>query len=180
MKYRLSQQPIFVTLDAEDVQQTLDFIKRMREDKVAHNVVDKMFDINNTSEGINIIGHLGEMAVGKVLDIPVDMEVRTGGDDGHDMHYLGNTVQVKTSTLKSLIFNAPHLFKSDLAVLVQFIGADKRKAEEDPRFIIWGWMSREDFLAKHYLHNYGYGDRLVVDFEHLLPLDMVEEKVSVK
>lgn len=179
MKYRLSQQPIFVTLEDHEVQQTLDFIKRMREDKVAHDVVDKMFDINNTSEGINIIGHLGEMAVGKVLNIPVDMEVRTGGDDGNDMEYLGNTVQVKTSTLKALIFNAPHLFKSDMAILVQFIGEDKRQAEKDPRFVIWGWMSREDFMEKHYAHNYGYGERMVVDSEYMLPLDMVEAKEAV-
>jgi hypothetical protein len=176
MKYRLSQQPIFVTLEPEEVQVTLDFIKRMREDKVAHDVADKMFDINNTSEGINIIGHLGEMAVGKVLQVPVDTEVRTGGDDGNDLHYLGNTIQVKTSTLKSLIFNHPRLFKSDLAVLVQFIGADKRKAEDDPRFVIWGWMERKEFLDKHYTRNFGYGNRLVVDAENLLPLDMIEEK----
>jgi hypothetical protein len=177
--YRLSQQPLLVTLDDAEVQQTLEFIARMREDKVAHNVVDKMFDINNTSEGINIIGHLGEMAVGKVLNIPVDMEVRTGGDDGNDMYYRGNSVQVKTSTLRALIFNAPHLFKSDIAMLVQFIGADKRKAEADPRFAIWGWVSREEFLANHYNQDYGYGNRLVMDAEYLAPLSDIEVKEHV-
>lgn len=179
MKYRLSQQPIYVTLEDHEVQQTLEFVAAMREDKVAHKVRDKMFDRNNTSEGINIIGHLGEMAVGKILNIPIDMEVRTAGDDGNDTEYLGNTVQIKTSTLKSLIFNSAKLFKSDIAILVQFIGADKRQAEKDPRFVIWGWISREEFLETHYTKNYGYGERLVVDSEYLRALDEVEAKENV-
>jgi hypothetical protein len=174
-KYRLSQQPIPVTLTPEEVQQTLDFVEAMRVDKVKHGVVDRMFDTNNTSEGINIIGHLGEMAVGKVLGIPVDMEVRTGGDDGHDMHLGKFSIQVKTSTLDKLIFNAKHLFKSDVAILVQYIGKDRQKAAEDPRFVIWGWIEREVFLKEYYPVDYGHGTRLVYDAIYLHTLDDLVE-----
>lgn len=168
-----------VTLTPEEVQLTLDFVERMREDKVKHRVVDKMFDRNNTSEGINIIGHLGEMAVGKLLDVPVDMEVRTGGDDGNDLHLNGTSIQVKTSELRSLIFNAPHLFKSDVAVLAQFIGKDKRESWKDPRFIIWGWTTREFFLDNYYKHNFGYGERLVLDATELQPIDVLIESTTL-
>jgi hypothetical protein len=168
-----------VTLTAEEVQLTLDFVARMREDKVAHRVVDRMFDRNNTSEGINIIGHLGEMAVGKLLGIPVDMEVRTGGDDGNDLFYGDTSIQVKTSELRSLIFNAEHLFKSDVAVLAQFIGKNKRESWKDPRFIIWGWVTKDYFLSNYYKHDFGYGTRLVLDASDLSPIDsFIKEPVG--
>jgi hypothetical protein len=171
--------PVLVTLTPEEVEQSLDFIKRMREDKVKHNVTDKMFDRNNTSEGINIIGHLGEMAVGRLLNTAVDMEVRTGGDDGNDLTHQGKTVQVKTSTLKSLIFNAAHLFKSDIAILVQFIGKDKTESWKDPRFLVWGWISRKEFMANHYTHDFGYGERLVLDFNNLTNIQSLMEETHV-
>jgi len=175
-KYRLSQQPLPVTLTPEEVQLTLDFVARMREDKVANNVTDRMFDVNNTSEGINIIGHLGEMAVGKVLNLPVDMEVRTHGDDGNDLMLNKTGIQVKTSELQKLIFNAPRLFKSEIAILVQFIGADKKNAKDDPRFLIWGWTERKEFMQQYYTQNFGYGERLVLDAPYLHPLDSLLEE----
>lgn len=170
-----SSQLTVVTLTDEEVAQTLDFIKRMRKDKDQFNVTDRMFDRNNTSEGINILGHLGEMVVGRLLGVPVDMEVRTHGDDGHDLYLGSTTIQVKTSTLKSLIFNAPGLFKSDVAVLVQFIGKDKKESWKDPRFIVHGWVDRETFMENHYLHDYGYGTRLVLDSELLQTLDTLKD-----
>lgn len=174
-KYRLSQQPLPVVLDDAEVQQTLDFVEAMRVDKVAHSVVDRMFDQKNTSEGINIIGHLGEQAVGKVLGLPVDTEIRTGGDAGYDMTITGKTAQIKTSTLPRLIFNAKHLFSAEIAVLVQFTGKNRREADKDPQFTIWGWVEREEFLKNYYNEDFGYGLRLVMDAPYLHPLDSLFE-----
>lgn len=176
--YRLTQQPIAVTLSDEEVQQTLDFIEALRKDKEQHGVTDRMFDKNNTSEGINIIGHLGEQAVGKVLGLPVDTTVLTGGDVGHDMYIGSTSIQVKTSELTKLIFNAKHLFKSDVAVLAQFVGKDKRKAQEDPRFLIWGWIERKEFMRDYYTHDFGYGMRLIVDAEYMHTLDSLVEEAQ--
>jgi hypothetical protein len=162
---------IEVTVSPERVEETLEFVKAMREAKQAHNVTDRMFDKNNTSEGINVIGHLGEQAVGQALGFPVDTTVLIGGDDGSDMKVGNSTIQIKTSQLKSLIFNAKWLFKSDIAIMVQYIGADKTKSEEDPRFILWGYIDKETFLAKHYKKNYGYGERLVMDVDQLKPIE---------
>lgn len=173
--YKLSRQPLLVTLSDQEVAKTLEFVAEMREDKVKHNVKDRMFDIKNTSEGINIIGHLGEQAVAKVLGIPVDTTVLTGGDAGHDLTLNGTTIQVKTSILPKLIFNAKHLFKSDVAVLVQYIGADNRTAHEDPRFQIWGWVDQEEFFKSYYNEDFGYGRRLVFDAVCLHSLDSLTE-----
>lgn len=173
------KKPVPVTLDSDEVAQTLDFISRMRVDKVAHHVQDKMFDINNTSEGINIIGHLGEMAVGKVLGLSVDMEVRTGGDDGHDMRLGSTTIQVKTSTLPKLIFNASHLFVSEVAILAQFVGEDKTKSHEDPKFLLHGWITRKSFMKYFYRYDFGYGERLIVDAPLLDPLSELLEEYAI-
>lgn len=162
---------IELTVSEERVQETLAFIKAMREAKEKHNVTDRMFDKNNTSEGINIIGHLGEQAVGQALGFPVDTTVMVGGDDGSDMTVSGKTIQVKTSQLTSLIFNAPWLFKTDIAIMVQFVGQDKTRSWEDPQFKIWGYIDRETFLANHYKKNYGYGERLVMDAKDLIPIE---------
>lgn len=174
-KYRLSQQPIAVELTAQQVQETLDFVAKMRDDKEGNKVRDMMFDKDNTSEGINIIGHLGEQAVAEVLGLTTDTTVRTHGDDGHDLHYNAASIQVKTSTLQQLLFNAAPLFKSDVAILAQFIGADKQHAEDDPRFRIWGYIERKEFMQKYYKIDHGYGVRLALDAGQLHPLEFLVE-----
>lgn len=167
---------IEVTVSPERVEQTLKFVKDMRIAKQQHNVTDRMFDRNNTSEGINVIGHLGEQAIGQALGYAVDTTVMVGGDDGSDMEHNGTTIQVKTSQLKSLIFNAARLFKSDIAILVQYVGNDKTKSEQDPRFKIWGYIDKETFLSNHYKKDYGYGERLVMDVQDLHPIEELIEK----
>ena len=177
-KYRLGQQPLAVELDRAEVDETLAFVEAMRVDKVDNQVKDMMFDQKNTSEGINIIGHLGEQAVGKVLDIPVDTEVRTHGDEGWDLEYKGLRIQVKTSTLPKLIFNAPRLFSADIAILAQYVGEDRKNAQETPQFRIWGWVTKDEFLKNYYSENFGYGDRLVLDAHSLHSLDCLDDEVG--
>ena len=177
-RYRLAQQPIMVTVDQERVQETLEFVERMREDKVAHNVTDRMFDITNTSEGINVLGHLGEQAVAQILGINTDTTIRTHGDDGWDLEYHNIQLQVKTSNTPKLIFNAPHLFSAEAGILAQFVGEDKRTAELDPSFVVWGWITHKEFMQRHYVKNFGYGDRWVVDSGYLHALDSILEEVN--
>jgi hypothetical protein len=87
----------------------------------------------------------------------------------------GMTVQVKTSVMPMLVFNAERLFSSDVAILVQYVGEDRQKAAKDPRFRIWGWVGRKEFLASYYTRNFGYGTRLVMDSSSLHPLDSLIE-----
>lgn len=179
--YRLTQQPIEVELTTDEVQRSLDFVENMRQDKTRHNVTDRMFDLKNTSEGINVIGHLGESAVAKVLGLTPDTSVLTGGDDGNDLILGNTTIQVKTSVLPSLIFNSAHLFKSDVAILTQFVGENKRESHKDPRFHVWGWIEQEVFLQDYYLRNYGYGTRLVLEAVKLHTLDsLVEDALNIE
>lgn len=179
--YRLSKQPIDVELTPEEVQRTLTFVDTLRENKSRHNVTDRMFDRKNTSEGIDIIGYLGETSVAKVLGLDIDTAIFTWGDTGNDLVLGETTIQVKTSILPSLIFNAANLFKSDIAILTQFVGKDKARSQDDPRFVVWGWVERDVFLKNHYTRDYGYGTRLVMDAVKLHSLDsLVEEALNVE
>lgn len=175
---KLSMQPIQITVEEDRVQQTLDFVAKMQHDKFAKGVTDRIFDVDNTSDGIHVVGHLGEQAVAQLLDLDIDTTVLTSGDVGHDLVWGGTTIQVKTSELRKLIFNAKHLFSADVAILAQFIGENKAESQNDPQFRIWGWISRKEFIDNYYAVNFGYGTRLVVDGESLHTLDSLAEEVA--
>jgi len=167
---------IDIELTEDEIMDALRFVHRVRENKKQYEVVDKKFDKNNSSYSVNLMGQLGEVACGKGLGLEVDRSISPSGDNGHDLSTsLGKNIQVKTSTLDKLIFNAPELFVSDYAVLVQFFG-DKQIPHVDSKFTIVGWVTRELFLANHYKHDYGYGIRLVMDANQLLPMeDLINE-----
>lgn len=173
----LIKNPIEVTLTEEEVTEGLDFVRKVRENKEKHGVRDMMFDLNNTSEGINTIGHLGEVAAAKLLGLEVNRDIYVHGDGGLDLELDGTTIQVKTSKLPKMIFNHHLGFSTDIAVLAQYIGEDNRHAEADPRFLIWGWINKEDFMEKQYPYDFGYGTRLVVESIQLNP---IESLVKVK
>jgi hypothetical protein len=160
-----------ITLTEDEMRPALEFIDSMRTNKENNNVPDRMFDKNNTSKGIDIVGKLGEVAASKVLNLPVDYEIKTRGDKGLDFNLNGITIQVKTSTYESLIFNSLSQFKADVAMLVQFMGENKQEAEKDPRFRVYGWIDKPSFIKLHYHKNYGYGERSVVDINVLNPIE---------
>jgi hypothetical protein len=166
-----------IELTIDEIMDALRFVHLVRENKKQYEVTDKKFDRNNSSYSVNLMGQLGEMACGKGLGLQVDRTVTPSGDNGHDLSTaLGKNIQVKTSTLPQLIFNAPELFVSDYAVLVQFFG-DKQLPHVDSKFTILGWTTRELFLANHYKHDYGYGIRLVMDASQLQPIEVLINEI---
>jgi hypothetical protein len=167
-----------IELTEDEIMDSLRFVHRVRENKKQYEVTDKKFDKNNSSYSVNLMGRLGEVACGKVLGLQVDETITPSGDNGHDLiTAMGKNIQVKTSTLSQLIFNAPELFVSDVAVLVRFYG-DKQLPHVDSKFEVLGWITRESFLANHYLHDYGYGTRLVMDANQLKPMEELINEIS--
>jgi hypothetical protein len=157
---------MIVQLTDEQIHQAIQFIDEMRSDKIEKSVIDKKFDQKNTSYAVNLMGYLGEVAVASVLNVDTDNTVRTAGDSGYDLVFNNKTIQVKTSTLPSLIFNALELFTADVAVLVQLIG-DRQNPHIDSQFAILGWISKEEFNKNYYTKDYGYGIRFVIDADKL-------------
>lgn len=162
---------IEVPLTEDELMDSLRFVHRVREKKRQHDVVDKKFDRNNSSYSVNLMGRLGEVVVAKTLRIKTDDSVTAGGDVGHDLvSNLGNTIAVKTSTLDTLIFNKIEDFSASFAILVKFVG-DKQIPQDGGKFYVIGWISRQEFIDKHYMRDYGYGARLVMDGDQLYPIE---------
>jgi hypothetical protein len=155
-----------VYLSDTEIQDALNFVDAMRQDKKEYNVTDKKFDANNTSWAVNLMGHLGEKAVAKVYNVSVDDRVLTGGDEGHDLVINGKTIQVKTTVTRQLIFNSKELFTADYAILVTLVG-DRTQPHIDSHFIVWGDISRDRFLEVCYEKDYGYGVRYVCNTNDL-------------
>jgi hypothetical protein len=153
-------------LTEEEINKAIAFVDAMRKDKIDYNVVDRKFDAKNTSYAVNLMGHLGEVAVAKFFNAPLDDEVKTGGDEGWDTIINGKRIQVKTSTLPKLIFNSLDLFVADYAILVQLIG-ERNTPHINSSFVIHGCISRDKFKEIYYEKDYGYGVRCVVDSDKL-------------
>jgi len=138
--------------------------------KATHDIRDKKFDRTNTSQGVSLIGIMGEIAGCRALDTQPNLEVMIGGDDGFDCVAYGLTWQIKTSSLRALIFNTADDFTADAALLVRHL-ADKHDVPDDPHFHIIGGISRNRFLRECGEHDYGYGMRLVMAADSVTPLE---------
>jgi hypothetical protein len=167
-----------VTLTENDIVNSLIFVHKLRENKKHFNVVDRKFDDNNSSYSVNLMGRLGEVAAAISLGLKTDDTIIPSGDNGNDLVTpSGKTIQVKTSSVPKLIFNSAELFVSDVAVLVLFVG-DKRLPHVDSEFNVMGYVDHDSFIANHYLHDYGYGTRLVMDADQLQPIEGLANEIS--
>jgi len=138
--------------------------------KQAHDIRDKKFDRTNSSQGVSLIGIMGEIAGCRALNTEPNLAVMIGGDDGTDCDAYGLSWQIKTSSLRALIFNAEQDFVADAALLVRHL-ADKYSVADNPTFEIIGGVSRKRFMREHFEHDYGYGARLVMNANDLTALD---------
>jgi hypothetical protein len=157
------------TLTDQEIWAANDWVERKLRVKETHDIRDKKFDRNNTSQGVSLIGIMGEIAGCRALRTEPNLEVMIGGDDGRDCKAFGLSWQIKTSGLRALIFNSADDFVADAALLVRHL-ADKHSVADDPTFEIMGGVSRKRFLRTHFLHDYGYGERLVMNADDLTPL----------
>ena len=157
------------TLTTSEVAAAHDWVARKLWVKDEYAVRDKKFDRTNSSHGVSLIGIMGEIAGCRALRTEPNLEVWIGGDDGRDCQAFGLSWQIKTSSLRALILNSADDFVADAALLVRHL-AGKHEVADDPTFEIIGGVSRKRFLREHFLHNYGYGERLVMNADALTPL----------
>jgi hypothetical protein len=118
-------------------------------------------DGNRTDYQIDREGVTGEFAVAFALNIPVNTNLR-GPDDGHDFVYKGYTIDVKTTRAKYLLFKSVENFKSDVAILVQYLREDLVD--------IKGVVSKEKFITHHEKKDFGFGEGCALDPSHLTTL----------
>jgi len=159
---------------SHEVDEVLYWAQEIEDVKRTNNVRNKKFDVNNTDVGVHAIGMLGELAAGRVLGAQPDWAIYLSGDDGNDMTAWGLTWQIKTSSMRKLIFNHESDFITDAAVLVHHI-APKQRVFEQPVFDVVGGISRTRFMALCFEHDFGYGVRLVVDGDDLTSMKTIKK-----
>jgi hypothetical protein len=125
---------------------------------------------NNTDYNIFYIGMLGEIAVGRYLNIPVEPEVLKGGDGGIDLYYKGQSIQVKTRTFVKppiyMLYTTKEEMVADWSILCTV---------ESPTSVgIHGFISKTKFVQKAELMNFGYNDCYAVDAAIMASIDKFE------
>lgn len=110
----------------------------------------------------NRLGFMAEFAVCRLFDLqPPRLNIATDG--GVDLWFDDISIDVKFSNTGKLIFDNAKKFQSRIAILATTC--------DDPECIkLMGWMSRKDFVKECVSHDFGYGERLVVDAVQLLPI----------
>jgi hypothetical protein len=163
---------VIISFLPHEVDQVLDWAKEIENIKRTNNVRNKKFDINNSDVGVHAIGMLGELAAGRILGVEPDWEIYLSGDNGNDMSAWGMSWQIKTSSMRKLIFNSMKDFITDGAILVHHL-ASKYEVFDNPTFDVVGAISHTKFVGLCYEHDFGYGSRLVVDADCLTDLLVV-------
>jgi len=157
-----------------EVDEVLYWAQEIDEVKRSNNIKNKKFDANNTDVGVHAIGMLGELAAGRIFGVDPDWEIYLSGDNGLDMFAWGLSWQIKTSSMRKLIFNSEKDFVADGAVLVHHL-ATKQKVFVEPVFDVVGAIGRNKFFDLYYEQDFGYGTRLVVDSESLIDLHKIKQ-----
>ena len=121
----------------------------------------------------NIYGFKAEFAVARLFDLePPTINVLTDG--GVDLWFDGVSIDVKFSNNGDgpLIFDNMDKFKAQCAILVY-------KTDDKNVMQIGGWMSRKEFSETARKHDFGYGERLVVDNQSLRPIESLWRRMMI-
>ena len=113
----------------------------------------------------NIYGFKAEFAVARVLGVdPPTVNVLTDG--GIDLWFDDISIDVKFTNRDGgpLIFDNQQKFKADCAVLVS-------KTDDPIAMRIWGAIGKKAFLAHAKTHDFGYGERLVMEASDIRPIE---------
>jgi hypothetical protein len=108
----------------------------------------------------DIDGARAEFAVAKLYGLePPTLNV--AGDEGCDLWFGQVSIDVKFTRTSALIFDNLHKFRADVAVLVEPHG------ERPERMTVVGWSTRDHFKDHAVVKQMKYGEKLVMDREHL-------------
>lgn len=113
----------------------------------------------------NVFGFKAEFAVARLFHVePPVVNVLTDG--GIDLWLNDISIDVKFTNKERgpLIFDSMEKFKADAAVLVG-------RTQHDDVMKINGCVSRNVFEWESYKHDFGYGERMVMDVDQLKPIE---------
>ena len=133
----------------------------------------------NTTEKLNFVGLLAEIAVAKYFDANIDENIYEVGDGGNPDIDLGSV----TLEVRGTQYYPPDL-------IVSFINKSRATAyvlclvnpvvNEECTIDIYGCVSRKRFNKEYIIKNYGYGDRYVMEPQNLAPITAIKEYMEKK
>ena len=172
---------IDIKLTALSLKRAWDWTAAKQAFKAEHLVRDKWYDMHSSSEAVDLMGRLGEMAAVQAFGLDIDIlnwEIGHAGDSGADFTAFGLTWDAKTSTRQELIFDDVAAFKAQAAVLVQMLG--DRRHPIDGTFRVGGVCSRARFLRECESHDYGHGTRLRLHSSRLVPVRQFLDEAAIR
>ena len=115
-------------------------------------------------------GFMAEFAVCRLFGTePPRLNIATDG--GLDL-WLGDVaVDVKFTKTSKLIFDSQDKFKAQVAILAT-------TTDHHDCMKLLGWIGRTEFLELCTEHDFGYGERLVMDASELRPLEQLWRKIQ--
>ena len=118
----------------------------------------------------NKLGFMAEFAVCRLFDTePPRLNIATDG--GLDLWLDDVAVDVKFTKTGKLIFDNPDKFKANVAILAT-------TADQHDCIKLLGWIGRTEFLELCDTHDFGYGERLVMEASELRPLEQLWRKIK--
>jgi hypothetical protein len=167
--------PIF-NLSAVKILFTTAQLKEMKEEAIAiqrKKEENKDLITNHKISGLSdtetfIVGFLGEYSWERIFHQRPDTRPKIGGDKWKDFCFHGTMVEIKTSK-HFLVFNNMEHFSAEVAVLIDYDPSDYS--------LVWlqGWITKQEFREKHFVNNFGYGNKLCVQPNILHPITTLEE-----
>jgi hypothetical protein len=154
---------IEIILDEEQIE-LANNLAHGRNDRKIGVVRNRRVDQSRGDLAINYSGVKAELAVGELFGVPINEETGLFGDGGeYDLIIGEKSTQVKFNNYEygDLYFNDLLEFKAERAVLC--IG-NKRE------ILVIGYISRNEFQAKHIVKDYGYGPRVAVEQHQLVDI----------
>jgi hypothetical protein len=155
----------FSDADMRLIQQTAE-ARQKPKDETSIAVTDKRI-IKRDNVETHMIGLLGEFAVGRLLNVDVDTLAYISGDQTQDFCVSGVTVEVKTLQ-GYLAFQKLSYFVADIAVLVVYDKADFSVVSVE------GWTTRQEFINRHFVDDFGYGSLPCMQPADLLPISSLK------
>ena len=125
----------------------------------------RLENAKQTREEANTYGFMAEYAVARLLDLKTPT-LNVTSDFGVDLWWDDVSIDVKFSNKQDgdLIFDTMDKFKSRVAVLVT-------KTDDEEVMNVVGWVGKKSFGDMARSVNLGYGDRLLVSQDKLLPIE---------
>ena len=129
---------------------------------------------SQTREEANAFGYKAEFAVARLFGAELP-EINILSDGGIDIWLDDVSVDVKFTNKErgTLIFDTLDKFRAQIAVLVG-------RTEKDDVMRINGWVAKNDFAMRSKPHDFGYGERLIMNADDLLPIENLWKRLAVK